>query len=148
MLQCFKHPPAAGQLSEDSQCTLQSLCEWRANTYMTGLNILTLTFSVCVNVCGRADGDDGQSAAAQGAVPSVLPPPSLLGQRQGLTQGRTVPTYPTGGGGGLVLWYLLDLRVGSGRGTDFTARTRRLVDESAGRTGPLRLLRKYMLRQN
>lgn len=38
--------------------------------------------------------------------------------------------------------YLLDLRVRSGRRTDFTARTRRLVDESAGRTGPLCLQRK------
>ena len=123
------------RLSEDSQCTWQSLCEY---------------FVICVCMCVCTWVRHGDLTAVMGSQLLLKPdsPRSSLLPFSFLRFNTKKKRIFTKSGTKKGLWwldvmqYLLDVCVGSGCGTDFAAWTGRLVDESAWGTSPLCLLRE------
>lgn len=148
MLQCFKRlrqPPSC-------QKTLSALLSLSVSILSTVAWQIKHLYSVCmcvgVSEIWRLHGEVAEStAAAQTGLPSIFSPSPLLCEtikRQKkcmtVTEKMLIKSNTNRYCCRLIPHYLLDLWVRSSRSTDLTARTGRLVNESAWGTSPLCLL--------
>lgn len=137
-------PVVSSELPEDSQCIWQSL-----RVVFSNVSVDDLVSSLCACVSEWvSNGNQAMTMGSQLLLKPESPRSSLLpfsfvnGEEKwtychrGGILGRVAQRFWAQG----VMQYLLDVCVGSSCGTDFTAWSWRLVDESAWGTSPLCLL--------